>query len=186
MLDPHTRNYGVIGVMTLLLATFRLRRARYVAGTVLALLLAGYLAGAGLEVVKLFIERARPEEVLGAEALLSHGRSWAHIASFPSGHLTVTTAIAVAGIAAVPALRTAFWFYVGAIALTRITFGAHFPLDVLVGAVFGYEVGRFSTGLVHALGLLPNPPADPLGEHAGRIRPWPSPAGADGRRSPDI
>ena len=33
-------------------------------------------AGAAIEVVKLFVDRARPEEVLGAQAQLSHGRSW--------------------------------------------------------------------------------------------------------------
>jgi hypothetical protein len=43
--------------------------------------------------------------------------------------------------------------------ITRITFGAHFPIDVAAGAFFGYEVGRFSAALSHALGLLPTPAA---------------------------
>ena len=79
-----------------------LRRPRYVIGTAIAVVLAGYLAGAALEVVKVFIERARPEEVIGAQVQLSHDRSWAHIASYPSGHLIVTTAMAAAAAAAVP------------------------------------------------------------------------------------
>ena len=41
-----------------------------------------YFAGVALEIVKLFIERARPEEVLGGQVQLSHDRSWAHIASY--------------------------------------------------------------------------------------------------------
>ena len=53
----------------------------------------------------------------------------------------------------VPALRGVFWTYVGLIALTRITFGAHFPLDVVVGAAFGYEVGLFSAWLPRAIGM---------------------------------
>jgi membrane-associated phospholipid phosphatase len=58
---------------------------------------------------------------------------------------------------AVPALRTPLWGYVGLIALTRITFGAHFPLDVVAGLVFGAVVGRFCAALAHEMGLLARP-----------------------------
>jgi membrane-associated phospholipid phosphatase len=34
-------------------------------------------------------------------------------------------------------------------------FGAHFPLDVLVGAVVGYELGLFSSALLAKTPLLP-------------------------------
>jgi membrane-associated phospholipid phosphatase len=97
--------------------------------------------------------RERPEEVLGAQALLVEGGHWAHIASFPSGHMVVTTAIVVAGIAAVPWLRVPFWMYCGLIALTRIAFGAHFPLDVVAGMAFGYPIGLFAWELVCRFGL---------------------------------
>jgi membrane-associated phospholipid phosphatase len=102
-----------------------------------------------------FVERARPEEVLGARVQLSHGRSWGHLASFPSGHLIVTTAMATAAAAAVPMLRAPLIAYTALIALTRITFGAHFPLDVLAGAVLGYELGLFTTRLLASARLLP-------------------------------
>jgi len=69
--------------------------------------------------------------------------------------VAVTTAMAVAAMAAVPALRGPLWVYVGAVALTRMTFGAHFPLDVAAGGFFGYEVGLFSAALAQATGLLP-------------------------------
>jgi membrane-associated phospholipid phosphatase len=117
--------------------------------------LAAYLAGAALEVVKLFIERARPEEVLGGQIELSHGRSWAHLASFPSGHLIVTSAMATAAAGAVPALRRPLIAYVAMVALTRVLFGAHFPIDVLVGAVVGYELGTFTARLLASARLLP-------------------------------
>ena len=103
--DPHTRNYILLLVVTLLGAAAVARRVRYVVGAGLAVLLAGYLAGAALEVLKLFVERARPEEVLGTQVLLSHERSWSHLASFPSGHLIVTAAMAAAAATAVPVLR---------------------------------------------------------------------------------
>ena len=79
-LDPHTRNYLLLTSITLVAAAITLRRPRHVLGAVLGVVLAAYLAGAALEVVKLFIERARPEEVLGVQLQLSHGRSWAHLA----------------------------------------------------------------------------------------------------------
>ena len=156
-LDPHARNYALLVAATVVASAVALRRPRYVVGTAIAVVLAGYLAGAALEVVKLFIERARPEEVLGAQVQLSHGRSWSHIAAFPSGHLIVTTAMAVAAAAAVRALRVPLLAYVAAVAFTRVLFGAHFPLDVLVGAAVGYELGLFTAHLLANARLLPAP-----------------------------
>jgi membrane-associated phospholipid phosphatase len=160
-LDPHTRNYMLLLLATLIAAAVSLRRPRYVLGAVLGVVLAAYLAGAALEVVKLFIERARPEEVLGGQIELSHGRSWAHLASFPSGHLIVTSAMAAAAASAIPALRRPLLVYVGLVALTRVMFGAHFPIDVLVGAVVGYELGVFAAHLMASGRLLPAPRTAP-------------------------
>jgi dolichol-phosphate mannosyltransferase len=156
-LDPHTRNYILLLSATVVAAAVSLRRPRHVLGAALGVILAAYLAGAALEVVKLFIERARPEEVLGGQIQLSHGRSWAHLASFPSGHLIVTAAMAAAAASAVPALRRPLLAYVALVALTRVIFGAHFPLDVLVGAVVGYELGLFAAHLMASGRLLPAP-----------------------------
>lgn len=152
-LDPHTRNYVLLSILALIAAS--LIRPRRAIGVGVAVLTAAFLSDLLLQSVYLLFDRPRPEEVLGGQVLLSHGRSWAHIASFPSGHMAVTTAIAVAAMATVPALRKPLWAYVGAVALTRVAFGAHFPLDVAAGAVFGYEVGLFSAALAHAVGLLP-------------------------------
>jgi membrane-associated phospholipid phosphatase len=168
--DPHTRNYIVLFIATLVAAAAVLRRPRYVIGTAVSVLLAAYLAGAALEVVKLFVERARPEEVLGAEVLLSEGRSWSHLASYPSGHLMVTAAMAAAAAGAVPLLRHPLLAYVGVIAVTRVLFGAHFPIDVVVGAALGYELGMFTTSLLANARLLPerhtSGALEPLPEHA--------------------
>jgi membrane-associated phospholipid phosphatase/MFS family permease len=156
-LDPHTRNYILLLAATVIAAAIALRRPRHVLGAALGVVLAAYLAGAALEVVKLFIERARPEEVLGAQVQLSHGRSWAHLASYPSGHLIVTAAMASAAAAAVPALRGPLLAYVALVGITRVTFGAHFPLDVIVGAAMGYELGLFTARLMASARLLPAP-----------------------------
>jgi membrane-associated phospholipid phosphatase/MFS family permease len=156
-LDPHARNYALLVLAAVVASAFVNRRPRYVIGTAVAVVLAGYLAGAALEVVKVFIERARPEEVLGSQVLLSHDRSWSHIASFPSGHLIVTAAMATAAASAVPLLRAPLVAYVGLVAFTRVLFGAHFPIDVVVGAAFGYELGLFTAALLANARLLPAP-----------------------------
>jgi membrane-associated phospholipid phosphatase len=164
-LDPHSRNYIVLLGLTVVAAAATLRRPRYVLGAALGVVLAAYLAGAAIEVVKLFVDRARPEEVLGAEVQLSHGRSWAHLASFPSGHLIVTAAMATAAGVAVPLLRRPLLAYVALIGVSRVLFGAHFPLDVVVGAVLGYELGLFTPRLLASARLLPGPrPVRPLHE----------------------
>jgi membrane-associated phospholipid phosphatase/MFS family permease len=168
-LDPHTRNYILLTALTVVAAAVMLRRPRYVVGAALGVVLAAYFAGAALEIVKLFIERARPEEVLGSGLELSHGRSWAHLASYPSGHLIVTAAMATAAATAVPALRRPLLAYVVLVGITRIMFGAHFPLDVVVGTALGYELGLFTTRLLASARLLPAPAARPVAEPVASV-----------------
>ncbi len=160
-LDPHSRNYVLLGLLAAVgAAVMRTKAALAVA---FAVLVAGIFSDILVQAVYLLYDRPRPEEIGGLDVLLvTPERTWAHIASFPSGHLVVTTAIGVAGMALVPALRAPIWTYIGLIALTRITFGAHFPLDVVVGAAFGYEVGMFSAWLPHALGMTKREPVSPL------------------------
>ena len=49
------------------------------------------------------------------------------------------------------------------IGLTRVLFGAHFPLDVLVGAVMGYGLGLFAARLMASARLLPAQAGAPAG-----------------------
>jgi membrane-associated phospholipid phosphatase/MFS family permease len=170
-LDPHARNYVLLTALTVIAAAIVLRRPLHVLGAVLGVVLAAYLAGAAIEIVKLFVDRARPEEVLGGQVLLAEGRSWAHLASYPSGHLIVTTAMASAAAAAVPALRQPLIVYTVVIAVTRVLFGAHFPLDVLAGTVLGYEIGLFAARLMASARLLPLPEAPELLPAPIRLRP---------------
>ena len=156
-LDPHSRNYILLGLAAAIGAA--VTRTRATAAVAFAVLFAGIFSDILVQAVYLLYDRPRPEEAAGLEVLLvTPERTWAHIASFPSGHMVVTTAIAVAGMTLVPALRGPFWAYVALIALTRITFGAHFPLDVFAGAAFGYYVGLFSAWLPHAVGMTEREP----------------------------
>lgn len=156
LLDPHTRNYLVLLAATV--AAGALARPRRVGGPFARVLGAALLAWGLLEAVYAAYDRQRPEEVLG-EAVELNGHSWAHLNSFPSGHLAITAALAVSIGLAFPRLRTALWAYVGAVALTRVLFGAHFPLDVAAGTA----LGTASALLVVAA--------------AGRVRPLPADVG---------
>ena len=102
-LDPHTRNYILLCLAATIGAAFYGRRAAI--GAALATTIAALWSDVLVQLVYMLYVRDRPEEVLGGQALLVEGGHWAHIASFPSGHMVVTTAIVVAGMAAVPWLR---------------------------------------------------------------------------------
>ena len=71
-----------------------------------------------------------------------NGHSWAAYPSFPSGHVAVTTALALATAALIPKLRYVMWTYAVVIAFTRLAYGAHFPSDVILGFVLGYLAVR--------------------------------------------
>jgi len=54
-----------------------------------------------------------------------------------------------------PLLRLPAFAYLAAVAVTRITFGAHFPLDVVVGTIVGWQVGLFAVAVARSGRLLP-------------------------------
>jgi dolichol-phosphate mannosyltransferase len=58
-------------------------------------------------------------------------------ASFPSGHATTACAAAVAFGALWPKLRPILWAYAAVIVLSRVVITAHYPSDVLGGAMLG-------------------------------------------------
>jgi undecaprenyl-diphosphatase len=111
-----------------------------------------------MELIQLGVDRPRPEEALGADARRSHDRHWAHIPSFPSGHLMVTAGLVATAATLARRLRGPLLVYLGAVAVTRVLFGAHFPLDVVVGALVGWQVGLFAAALIRSTGLLPAAP----------------------------
>jgi membrane-associated phospholipid phosphatase/MFS family permease len=154
-LDPHSRNYLILAGAAVVVVLLSTRRPRYALGALLAMAFAGVFADLVLEVIQLAVDRPRPEEAIGAEVMRSHGRHWSHIPSFPSGHLIVTTALVVAAATMAPLLRVPAFAYLASIAVTRITFGAHFPLDVIVGTIVGWQVGLFSVAVIRATRLLP-------------------------------
>jgi membrane-associated phospholipid phosphatase len=133
ILDPHTRNYVVLIVIGVVAAA--LTNLRSVPATFAGVLGSALVAWGLLEAVYAVYDRPRPEEVVADPSL--NGHSWAHLNSFPSGHMAITAALAVAVALRFPRLRWALWAYVAAVAFTRVFFGAHFPLDVVAGTALG-------------------------------------------------
>jgi MFS transporter, DHA1 family, tetracycline resistance protein len=134
-LDPHTRNYVILIVLAVVAAALtQTRRTLEVFGRVMA---SALLAWGLLEAIYSVYDRARPEETMAATEISLNGHSWAHLNSFPSGHMAITAALAIATALAFPRLRAALWIYVAAVAFTRVLFGAHFPFDALAGTALG-------------------------------------------------
>ncbi len=135
VLDPHSRNYAILVVAALLAALVTgPRRVPRVATLVLG---AAVVAWGLLEAVYSVYDRARPEEVLDAGEIVLEGHSWAHLNSFPSGHMAITAALATGAAIAFPRARLALGLYVAAVAFTRVLFGAHFPFDTVAGTALG-------------------------------------------------
>jgi membrane-associated phospholipid phosphatase len=134
-LDPHTRNYAIlIGAAVLAAALTAPRRIPRVAALTLG---SAFLAWGLLEAVYAVYDRARPEEVIARDVISLNGHSWAHLNSFPSGHMAITAALAAGAALAFPRARYLLGGYVVAVAFTRVLFGAHFPFDVVAGTALG-------------------------------------------------
>ena len=126
--------------------------------------------GLVIAVVKRLIGRARPDRVPGSDIFFAPF-SWSNnYASLPSGHSTTAFAAAVALGALFPRMRVPMFLLAAAVAISRVIQGAHYPSDVLAGAV----VGTFGALLVRAWfvsrGLGFGITAD------GRVQPFPWPS----------
>jgi membrane-associated phospholipid phosphatase len=97
-----------------------------------------FFVASGLNaVLKGLVDRSRPPEAIGLDALVGVPGS----PSFPSGH--AMSAFAVAGAIALlaPRLRWPVLAFAAAIAFSRVYLGVHFWLDVLAGAALGLATG---------------------------------------------
>lgn len=115
------------------------------------------LPGLVVTIVKRWIGRVRPSP---AGPFAYEPFSWRpEYASFPSGHATTAFAALVAIGVLFPRLRPALWCYALAVAASRVMVSAHWPSDVIAGAV----VGAFGAVLVREWFAVRR-----LGFHVGR------------------
>jgi undecaprenyl-diphosphatase len=131
------------------------------------------LPGLVFTILKRLIGRARPLVEGGADPFIYHPLGWSvEYASFPSGHATDAFAIATAVGALWPRTRPIMWTYAVLIALSRIVLTAHFPSDVIAGAVVGTMGALIVRDWFAARGLAFSLASD------GTVRPFPGPSWA--------
>lgn len=97
-------------------------------------------AGIISQVLKHLIGRARPrfdDNLMFIGPSLKGGYD-----SFPSGHTTVTFCLAYILSQYYPRYRAAFFLFAAVTGIERIEGTAHFPSDVLAGAIVGLIVGK--------------------------------------------
>ncbi|MBD0328695.1 MAG: MFS transporter [Thermoleophilia bacterium] len=172
--NPNTRNYVIL--VTLAFALALAIRPRYALHLPALAALSFGLAIFLMESIYWLFARDRPEEALGAEAHLA-GHSWAPFESYPSGHAGATAALVTAitlGLVRMgvrPWLTAPLWLYLGAILFTRVLFGAHFPFDVLTGAIVGIAAARLVDALLETIGVWGAPLPDRRQLRELRARP---------------
>jgi membrane-associated phospholipid phosphatase len=105
--------------------------------TAIAATISFFLASWLNYVIKAAVDRSRPPEAIGFEALVGVPGS----PSFPSGH--AMSAFAVAGAIALlaPRLRVPVLTLAAVIGFSRVYLGVHFWIDVLAGALLGLAIG---------------------------------------------
>jgi membrane-associated phospholipid phosphatase len=96
------------------------------------------LPGLIFTITKRLIGRARPFVEGGADPFRYKPLGWSvEYAGLPSGHAIDAFAIAMAVGALWPRARPVLWTYAVLIAVSRVVLTAHFPSDVIAGAVIG-------------------------------------------------
>jgi len=89
-------------------------------------------------IIKRMIGRARPLVGGSLDPYLFRPFNWtAEYASLPSGHATTAFAALVAFGTLWPRARTIMWIYALTIVVSRVVVTAHYPSDVLAGALVG-------------------------------------------------
>lgn len=137
--------WGWLAMAALGATCSRRDRARWAEAALLVL--AAHAAGAG---VKRLVRRPRPE-LADLPALVAT----ASRLSFPSVHATSTTAAAVLFAPLVPGGPAAGVAVAGAMAVSRVLLGVHYPSDVLAGTALGAGVSVIGRRMAR---LRPDPP----------------------------
>ena len=119
----------------------------------LPLLLGGALAGVAerglvtlvlshlvVQLVKRTVGRPRPSRRVGSAVLITEPDRF----SFPSGHATAAMSVAFVYATAYPSLALPLVALAGAVGMSRVFLGVHYPGDVLIGQLIAVITGFFA------------------------------------------
>lgn len=133
-------------VVLVLVVVLSLRRAPFLKDNLLYLALTLLLGGMVVNGLKELIQRPRP--VAEFASLIAAGKVHVHVVgavltgnSFPSGHTQVAFSAATYLSLALPRFCLPFILLATGVAVSRISMGVHFPLDVMAGALIGAVTG---------------------------------------------
>ncbi|MCC0808436.1 phosphatase PAP2 family protein [Methylobacterium sp. W2] len=103
------------------------------------MLQAGIVASVVKTSLKRTVHRTRPNVLMdeGVYARGWPGTSNGPWQSFPSGHSALSAAVACAAVRSYPDVRSAAYVAAAGVVAAQVLRGAHFPADVLAGAVIG-------------------------------------------------
>jgi membrane-associated phospholipid phosphatase len=127
-------------------------RDRRLAGTGIAMLAAIAGADLGKSLTKGLVHRSRPHVLMDEDRYKagSGGSDDKPEQSFPSGHTAGSIAVARAVSRNYPRAGAAAGILTVAIGASRLAKGAHWPLDVLGGAVIGLAAEKITAALLGA------------------------------------
>lgn len=113
------------------------KMTRWIYAVLMVAIALGLADGLSGRVVKPMVGRERPVKVVKGLRLVDGGGK---AKSFPSSH--ATNAFTVARVLhEIAPPRALWWFLAATVALSRIYLGAHFPSDVVGGALLGLSIG---------------------------------------------
>ena len=114
-------------------------------------LIAALLVGLAVQLGKPLLDILRPAAILGEGQIHIIGQTLRHH-SLPSGHSA--TAFVLAGILAKTLPKNLTWVLIlGAaiIAWSRVKVGAHWPTDIVIGSIIGWQLAHLATFLANRL-----------------------------------
>lgn len=150
-LIPALALFIVSGLLALLIRKPAARRAlRQLTGLSAYIFVGVGLPGLASNLIKRAIGRGRPEifDELGPLSFQNFLNDWTH-QSFPSGHATTAFAVCFAFSFLAPRWFWPLLAYAVLVAVSRVVVGAHYPTDVVAGALVG-TLGAYAVRNVFA------------------------------------